>query len=117
MGLDIEKMKNLREAHSLSQEQAARRAGWTTKQAWQRVENGTHTNVSIETLERIAAALEVAPDDLLSSRRRKTVEDVRRLIIEDPDVILSDPAAREAVLASLREHAKGEVRKPKKRPG
>lgn len=65
MGLDIEKMRSLREGMPLTQEQAAKKAGMSSRQAWQRIEDGRHTNVSIETLEAIAHALGVKAKDLL----------------------------------------------------
>jgi DNA-binding XRE family transcriptional regulator len=66
MGLDFEKIKRLREASNLSQEEAATAAGMGSKQAWSRIENGTHTNLSIATLEAIARALGCSARDLLT---------------------------------------------------
>lgn len=71
MGLDIEKMKELRERLGISQSEAARRSGMPAQQAWHRIESGTHTNISIETLERIAAALGVDARDLLTKPQKK----------------------------------------------
>jgi DNA-binding XRE family transcriptional regulator len=65
MGLDNAKMRRLREDAKLSQEEAARKAGMKTKQAWNRIESGTHLNVSIDTLEAIAKALGCKAKDLL----------------------------------------------------
>ncbi|MGE5610000.1 MAG: helix-turn-helix transcriptional regulator [Bacillota bacterium] len=63
--LDTEKMRQLREKLGLTQEDAAKRAGLDTRQAWNNIESGRQTNVTIEKLERIAAALDVKAKDLL----------------------------------------------------
>lgn len=65
MGIfDRQKMRDLRERLELTQEQAAKRAGIKTRQAWNNVENGDR-EPSLPTLERIAKALGVKPKDLL----------------------------------------------------
>ena len=65
MGLDIKKIKSLREKKGLSQDQAAAAAGLNDRQAWHRIESGANTNVKLETLERIAAALGVSAKSLI----------------------------------------------------
>jgi transcriptional regulator with XRE-family HTH domain len=65
MPLDIAKIKTLREAIPLTQEQAARRAGFSSRQKWNDIENGRRMNLSIETLEKIAGVLGVKARDLL----------------------------------------------------
>lgn len=63
--LDIAKIKALREKLGLSQEAAAAAAGMKTRQQWYTIESGTKPNVSIDTLNKIAAALGVKARDLL----------------------------------------------------
>lgn len=65
--LDTDKMRELREKLGLSMEEAARRAGFASRQRWYEIEagRGSRTNVKIETLNRIAAALGVKAKDLL----------------------------------------------------
>lgn len=65
MPLDIAKIKQLREAMPLTQEQAAQRAGFSSRQKWNDIENGRRMNLSIETLEKIASVLGVKARDLL----------------------------------------------------
>ena len=63
--LDIEKIKRLRERLKLSQAEAAERAGIGTRQSWNKIESGREGNLSLERLEKIAAALGVKSKDLL----------------------------------------------------
>ena len=65
MGLiDIEKIKRLRTGHEMTQHQAARKAGFKTRQAWSNIERGRQLP-TLPTLERIAKALGVKAKDLL----------------------------------------------------
>ena len=65
--LDTDKMKELREKLGLSMDEAARRAGFTSRQRWYEIEagRGSRTNIKLDTLNRIAAALGVKAKDLL----------------------------------------------------
>ena len=63
--LDTEKIRKLREGLGLSQAQASKRAGLSGPQNWNRIERGRHTALTIDTLERIAAALGVHAKELL----------------------------------------------------
>jgi len=65
MPLDIAKIKELRERKGLSLAAAAERAGFKTRQQWYQIESGAVTNLKLESLERIAAALGVRAKDLL----------------------------------------------------
>lgn len=55
----------MRTAAKLTQAEAAERAGLTGKQVWSDLEQGRRSNITLETLERIAAALGVKAKDLL----------------------------------------------------
>jgi transcriptional regulator with XRE-family HTH domain len=63
--LDTEKMKTLRLKLGLTMEEAAKRAGFVNRQRWYQVESGQTTNVKLDTLNKIAAALSVKAKDLL----------------------------------------------------
>ena len=63
--LDIGKMKALREEKGLTQEEAARRAGLTTRQQWNRIETGQSADVTMSTLDKIAKALGCKARDLV----------------------------------------------------
>lgn len=63
--LDIEKILKLRESLGLTQEQAAQKAGFKTRQHWYKIESGNAGSVTLETLERVAKALGVKAKDLL----------------------------------------------------
>ncbi len=63
--LDTAKVRRLREKKGMSQTQAAIAAGFNTRQRWYEVESGHKPNVTIDTLNRIAAALGVRAKDLL----------------------------------------------------
>ena len=63
--LDIEKIKAIRQRMGLSQGEAAKSAGLHGRQNWWAIESGTRTNVRLETLGKIAAALGVKARDLL----------------------------------------------------
>jgi transcriptional regulator with XRE-family HTH domain len=63
--LDIAKIRKLREAAGLSQEEAAKKAGLSSRQRWYHIEGGVNTNITLETLGQIAKALGVKAKDLL----------------------------------------------------
>lgn len=63
--LDLAKIRRLRLKLKLSLNDAAKRAKLAGKQSWYEVESGRKPNVTIDTLNRIAAALGVKPKDLL----------------------------------------------------
>jgi len=63
--LDTDKIRAIRENLKLSQAEAARRAGMKNRQAWHLIESGLRTNIELDTLERLAKALQVKPADLL----------------------------------------------------
>ena len=65
MGLDVEKIRAMREKLGLSQQEAAERAGIGSRQHWNKIESGTNTNIKIDTLEAIAKALGVSAKSLL----------------------------------------------------
>jgi DNA-binding XRE family transcriptional regulator len=65
IGLDTHKIKELRDKLKLTQDEAAKRAGLPGRQRWNQIERGRETNLTIETLERVAAALGVKARDLL----------------------------------------------------
>jgi transcriptional regulator with XRE-family HTH domain len=64
MGVDFAKIKRLREDNKLTQDEAARKAGFKSRQAWNNVERGRQSP-TVDTLERIAKALGVKAKDLL----------------------------------------------------
>lgn len=63
--LDTAKMEARREELGLTQEQAAAAAGMSGKQQWWNVVRGGKSNVTLDVLANIAAALELDPCDLL----------------------------------------------------
>ena len=63
--MDSAKIRSLRLELNLTQAAAAERAGLASAQKWNDIENGRRTNLTIETLERVAAALGVKAKDLL----------------------------------------------------
>ncbi|HEY1687131.1 MAG TPA: helix-turn-helix transcriptional regulator [Tepidisphaeraceae bacterium] len=63
--LDTEKVKALRIKAGLSQDDAAKAAGFKGRQAWNNFENGRQANMELATLGRIAAVLKCNPKDLL----------------------------------------------------
>lgn len=65
IGLDTDKIRQLRQAKEWTQEQAAQRAGLRGPARWNDIESGRRINVTIDTLERIAKALGVKARDLL----------------------------------------------------
>ena len=63
--LDTEKIQALRTKLGLTQEEAAKRAGFKGRQAWNNVESGRQVSISLATLDKIARALGVKARDLL----------------------------------------------------
>lgn len=63
--MNTDKIKTLRERLGLSQDDAARKAGFKGRQYWYNIESGKRTNIKIDTLEAIAKALGVKAADLL----------------------------------------------------
>lgn len=62
--LDVLKMEERRKKLGISQDEAAKRAGLRGKQQWWNIAQG-NGDVLLSTLEKIAAALECKPKDLL----------------------------------------------------
>jgi transcriptional regulator with XRE-family HTH domain len=71
MPLNVEKIRQLREAAGLSMDQAAKLAGMNSRQRWYEVESGLRANITIGTLDAMARALGVEPADLLAKAKRK----------------------------------------------
>ena len=69
--LDREKMRERRKALGLNQTEAAERGGFTGVQQWSDIERGHKPNVTMETLARIAAALECDARDLITPADKK----------------------------------------------
>src|SRR5437868_2457559 len=69
-GSILERIKAKREALGLSQAQAGERVG-IDQRTWSRLERGV-TNIDLDTLERIATALEERPQDLLEETLDET---------------------------------------------
>jgi DNA-binding Xre family transcriptional regulator len=67
---DHKKMTALREAAGLTQLQACKRAGMTPSR-WNDVESGKRVNLTLDTLARIAKALECESQDLLTTPKRR----------------------------------------------
>lgn len=65
MPVDLEKIKALRLKKNWSFADAAQAAGFTNRQRWYQIESGTYDNITIRTLEAMAAALGVKAKDLL----------------------------------------------------
>ena len=63
--LDVAKVKSLREGLELSQGDAAVRAGFKGRQAWNNIESGRQATVSLATLAKLALVLKVQARDLL----------------------------------------------------
>jgi transcriptional regulator with XRE-family HTH domain len=63
--VDIDKIRSLRMTRGWTMEQAAKKAKFTSRQAWHNVESGKRRNIQLAVLERIAKALGVKAGDLL----------------------------------------------------
>lgn len=70
MGVDFGKIKSLREQKGLTLQAAADAAGLSNRQLWHQIESGGRTNLTIETLDKLALALDVDPCELLVRARR-----------------------------------------------
>ena len=70
--LDREKMRERRKALGLNQTDAAKRAGFAVGASWwSDVESGRKANVTLDTLAKIAAALECDARDLITPAAAK----------------------------------------------
>ncbi|HEV2293568.1 MAG TPA: helix-turn-helix transcriptional regulator [Tepidisphaeraceae bacterium] len=65
--LDTQKMEARRKSLRLSQEEAAARAGLAGRQAWNNIASGRKSNVTLDTLNKIAGALDCDPRDLIKT--------------------------------------------------
>ncbi len=63
--LDIEKIKELRMKKGMTQEEAAKAAGLSSRQAWHNIEAGRQPKIQLDILENVAKALGVKAKDLL----------------------------------------------------
>jgi transcriptional regulator with XRE-family HTH domain len=63
--LDTDKVRTLREKLGLTQEQAAKKAGFNSKQHWNKIEAGRAGAITLDTLDQVAKALGVKAKDLL----------------------------------------------------
>ena len=63
--LDIERMKARREELGLTQDDAAKRAGFQSRQAWNNIESGRQVTLTLATLAKLADALEMEAADLI----------------------------------------------------
>lgn len=71
--LDREKVRARRKELGLNQTQAATRAGFATGATWwSDVESGRKSNVTLDTLAKIAAALECDARDLITPAEKKS---------------------------------------------
>jgi transcriptional regulator with XRE-family HTH domain len=70
--LDCSKIRKLREGLGLNQEQAATAAGLKAgRSQWNDIESGRRSNVTLETLGKLATALGVDPAELLKTPKRR----------------------------------------------
>ncbi len=70
--LDTGKMEQRRRALDLSQREAAVRAGLAGRQAWNNIASGRKANITLDTLNRIARALECDPRELIKTPMMRT---------------------------------------------
>lgn len=63
--LDTAKVKARREKIGITQEEAAKRAGLPGRQRWNDIESGRRASITLDTLDKIAAALSCKAKDLL----------------------------------------------------
>jgi transcriptional regulator with XRE-family HTH domain len=71
MSVDLGKIEQLRKRAGLTQAEIAAKLGWT-RGRWNNIVKGRSSNLSINTLDRIAGALGVDAADLLVHQIRKT---------------------------------------------
>jgi transcriptional regulator with XRE-family HTH domain len=67
--LNIRKMEERRKALSMSQHEAALRAGLAGRQAWNNIVSGRRSNITLDTLQKIAEALKYDPRKLITMCR------------------------------------------------
>lgn len=65
MPVDFDKIRKLREAKGWSYAQAAKEAGFASRQIWYQIEMKIRPNVTVDTLDKMAKALGVKAKDLL----------------------------------------------------
>ena len=63
--LDCDKVKRLRDKELLTLEEAAKRAGFNSKQQWHAIESGLRADIRLSTLDQVAKALRVRAQELL----------------------------------------------------
>jgi transcriptional regulator with XRE-family HTH domain len=63
--IDVEKIRKLRKGRKLSQTEAATLAGLSGVARWSEIESGRMTNITMDTLAKMAKALGVKAKDLL----------------------------------------------------
>lgn len=63
--LDTDKIKDLRGKAELTQDEAAKAAGFKSRQGWNNIESGKRTNIGLATLNRVAKVLKTTAKDLL----------------------------------------------------
>ena len=63
--LDTARIKSRREELGLTQEAAAAAAGFSGRTAWNNIETGGRTAVTLATLGKLAKALDISPRELL----------------------------------------------------
>jgi transcriptional regulator with XRE-family HTH domain len=70
MPVDRDRIAALRQAKGLTMEEAAKRAGLTTRQRWFGIESGHRDSISADTLHAVARALGVTMDELMVQNSR-----------------------------------------------
>ena len=66
MPVDRRKIAELRERKTLTMEEAAKRAGMSSRQRWYAIESGLRANITPDTLYAVARALGVTMDELMT---------------------------------------------------
>lgn len=118
MPLDVDKLREARERAGLSQGQASLKAGLSAashaRARWNAIERSRSTDLRLSSLDRIAAALGVAPGELLADVKVKpaakskspTFAAVRKAILDDPAAYAQDPAIIAAIIGALAKSGK-----------
>jgi transcriptional regulator with XRE-family HTH domain len=70
MPVNTSRIRELREKRGLTQQEAAEKSGLKTKQAWNNIEKGRQTNMTVETLEKVAKGLGVKVSALLVDEKK-----------------------------------------------
>lgn len=65
MPLNIELIRKLRRARGWTQDEAAHRAGWSTRARWNQIETGERRNPELLTIEAVSKALGIPTRKLL----------------------------------------------------